>query len=127
MTMNPMTTVPSTPSASPGGDRLFTLGELERLIAERGRSVADKSYTRSLLDAGVPRIAKKLGEEAVEAAIAAVMKDKAALLSESADVIYHLLVLLHASNLSLDQVVAELGRRTRQSGHEEKASRPPTT
>ena len=89
--------------------------------------MADKSYTRSLLDAGVPRIAKKLGEEAVETAIAAVMKDKAALLSESADVIYHLLVLLHASNLSLDQVVAELGRRTRQSGHEEKASRPPTT
>ena len=108
-----------------GSDRLFTLSELERLIAERGHAVADKSYTRSLLDAGVPRIAKKFGEEAVEAVIAAVEKDKPALLSESADVIYHLLVLLHASDLSLDQVVAELGRRTRQSGHEEKASRSP--
>ena len=110
----------------PGGDRPFTLGELERLIAERGQAaVADKSYTRTLLEAGVPRIAKKFGEEAVEAVIAAVEKDKPALLSEAADVLYHLLVLLHASNLSLDQVVGELGRRTRQSGHEEKASRAP--
>ena len=59
--------------------------------------------------------------------IAAVEKDRTALLSEAADVIYHLLVLLHASNLSLDQVVAELGRRTRRSGLEEKASRRPAT
>ena len=110
-----------------GGDRPFTLSDLERVIAERGHAMADTSYTRSLLDAGVPRIAKKLGEEAVEAAIAAVTKDGPALLSEAADVIYHLMVLLHASNLSLDQVVAELGRRTRQSGHEEKASRRPAT
>ncbi|WP_237477362.1 phosphoribosyl-ATP diphosphatase [Lichenibacterium dinghuense] len=116
-----------TTTSTGGGDRLFTLGELERLIAERGHAMADKSYTRSLLDAGVPRIAKKFGEEAVEAVIAAVEKDKPALLSEAADVIYHLLVLLHASNLSLDQVVGELGRRTRQSGHEEKASRPQQT
>ena len=108
-----------------GGDRLFTLGELERLIAERGHAVAGKSYTRSLLDGGVPRIAKKFGEEAVEAVIAAVEKDRPALLCEAADVLYHLLVLLHASDLSLDQVISELGRRTRQSGHEEKASRAP--
>jgi phosphoribosyl-ATP pyrophosphohydrolase len=112
----------------PGSDeRPFTLHDLERLIAERGHAMADKSYTRSLLDAGVPRIAKKFGEEAVEATIAAVMKDRPALLSEAADVLYHLLVLLHASDLSLDQVSAELGRRTRQSGHEEKASRSPAT
>ena len=109
------------------GDRLFTLGELERLIGERAKAVADKSYTRSLLDAGVPRIAKKFGEEAVEAVIAAVEKDRSALLCEAADVLYHLLVLLHASDLSLDQVISELGRRTRQSGHEEKASRRPAT
>jgi phosphoribosyl-ATP pyrophosphohydrolase len=109
------------------GDRLFTLGELERLIADRAGAMADASYTRSLLDAGVSRIAKKFGEEAVEAAIAAVEKDKPALLSEAADVLYHLLVLLHASGLCLDQVISELGRRTRQSGHEEKASRRPAT
>ena len=118
-----MNAMPPTAGDAPA----FTLAELERLIAERGHAMADKSYTRSLLDAGVPRIAKKFGEEAVEAVIAAVMKDKPALLSEAADVIYHMLVLLHASNLSLDQVVAELGRRTRQSGHEEKASRSPAT
>ena len=118
--------VPTVPPAGPG-DRLFTLGDLERLIGERGGAMADRSYTRTLLDSGVGRIAKKFGEEAVEAVIAAVQKDKPALLSEAADVIYHLLVLLHASNLSLDQVVVELGRRTRQSGLEEKASRSPQT
>ena len=114
------------PSAAPG-DSPFTLHALEALIGERAKAVADASYTRSLLDAGVGRIAKKFGEEAVEAVIAAVERDRPALLSEAADVIYHLVVLLHASNLSLDQVVAELGRRTRQSGHEEKASRPPSS
>lgn len=108
-------------------DGAFSLADLEQLIGERAGALADRSYTRSLLDGGVPRIAKKFGEEAVEAVIAAVTKDKPALLSEAADVIYHLMVLLHASNLSLDQVVAELGRRTRQSGHEEKASRRPAT
>ncbi len=107
--------------------RPFSLHELERLIGERALSIADASYTRSLLDAGVGRIAKKFGEEAVETVIAAVERNKPHLLSEAADVIYHLLVLLHASGLSLDQVEAELGRRTRQSGHDEKAARPPGT
>jgi len=121
-------TGPSVPATRPGdGDRRFTLGDLERLIGERAGAVADQSYTRSLLDAGMGRIARKFGEEAVEAVIAAVERDKPHLLSEAADVIYHLLVMLHASGLSLDQVVAELGRRTRRSGHEEKASRPPGT
>ena len=120
------TGAPTVPPAA-GGERPFTLGDLERLIGERGGAMADRSYTRTLLDAGIGRIAKKFGEEAVEAVIAAAQKDRPALLSEAADVIYHLLVLLHASNLSLDQVVAELGRRTRQSGLEEKASRPPQT
>ena len=108
-----------------GGAGRFTLHDLERLIGERAGAVSDRSYTRTLLDAGVGRIAKKFGEEAVEAVIAAVERDEAHLLSEAADVIYHLMVLLHASNLSLDQVVDELGRRTYRSGHEEKASRPP--
>ena len=115
-----MTTVPRI-SPETGS---FTLHDLERLIGDRALALSDTSYTRTLLDGGVPRIAKKFGEEAIEAVIAAVEKDRGHLLSEAADVIYHLLVLLHASNLSLDMVVAELGRRTRQSGHEEKASRP---
>jgi phosphoribosyl-ATP pyrophosphohydrolase len=118
-------TGPGVPAARPGGDHRFTLGDLERLIGERAGAVSDQSYTRSLLDAGMGHIARKFGEEAVEAVVAAVERDKPHLLSEAADVIYHLLVLLHASGLSLDQVVAELGRRTRRSGLEEKASRPP--
>ncbi len=102
----------------------FTLNDLSALIESRAGALADRSYTRTLLDAGIPRIAKKFGEEAVEAVIAAVQGDKAHLVAEAADVLYHLLVMLHASNLSLDQVVAELGRRTQQSGHDEKAARP---
>ena len=105
----------------------FTLADLTALIGARATSLADRSYTRTLLDAGVPRIAKKFGEEAVEMVIAAVEGNKAALLSEAADVLYHLMVLLHASNLSLDQVTEELGRRTHQSGHDEKLSRPPAS
>ncbi len=102
----------------------FTLQDLERLIGTRATRIADKSYTRQLLDAGIARIAKKFGEEAVEVVIAAIEADKSHLVAEAADVLYHLLVLLHASNLSLGQVEAELGRRTRQSGLDEKASRP---
>ena len=102
----------------------FTLADLAALIAERATSIADRSYTRTLLDAGVPRIAKKFGEEAVEALIAALQGDRSQIVAEAADVLYHLMVLLYASNVSLDQVIAELGRRTHQSGHDEKASRP---
>ena len=105
----------------------FTLNDLAALIEARATAVADRSYTRTLLDAGVPRIAKKFGEEAIETVIAAVEGDKAHLVAEAADVLYHLLVMLHASDLSLDQVVAELARRTQQSGHEEKQSRLPAS
>ncbi len=111
-----------TGEASAGGP--FTLHDLARVIGARATSLSDRSYTRALLDAGRARIAKKFGEEAVELVIAAVEGDKAPILAEAADVLYHLLVLLHASNLSLAQVEAELGRRTHQSGHDEKASRP---
>ena len=103
----------------------FTLNDLGALIGERAVAVADRSYTRTLLDAGIPRIAKKFGEEAVEAVIAAVEGDRAHLLAEAADVVYHLMVLLQASGLSLEMVVEELGRRTTQSGLDEKTSRPP--
>lgn len=101
----------------------FTLAELERRVAERARANASESYTRALIDKGVAHCAKKLGEEAVETAIAAVHEDKSRLVSESADLLYHLLVLLKAREVPLAEVEAELGRRTAQSGHQEKASR----
>jgi phosphoribosyl-ATP pyrophosphohydrolase len=101
----------------------FTLDDLIGLIEARSLATSDRSYTRTLLDAGMPRIAKKFGEEAVEAVIAAVSGNKIELMAEVADVIYHLLVMLQAGGIHFDQVVEELGRRTRQSGLEEKASR----
>ncbi|MCW6510748.1 phosphoribosyl-ATP diphosphatase [Lichenifustis flavocetrariae] len=104
----------------------FSLDDLIKLIETRALSPVDRSYTRTLLDAGTPRIAKKFGEESVELVIAAVGGKKAEIVAEAADVIYHLLVLLQAGGIHLDQVVQELGRRTQQSGLEEKASRPPS-
>jgi phosphoribosyl-ATP pyrophosphohydrolase len=102
----------------------FTLDDLAHLIACRARADADSSYTRTLLDGGAARIAKKFGEEAFEAAIAAVQGDREALRAEAADVLYHLLVLLQDGGVPLQDVVEELARRTRQSGLQEKASRP---
>jgi phosphoribosyl-ATP pyrophosphohydrolase len=101
----------------------FTLHDLAALIAQRAQSTADQSYTKSLLASGTGRIAKKFGEEAVEAVIAAVQKDRSALKLEAADVLYHLLVLLQDGGVSLQDVIDELAWRTRQSGHQEKASR----
>lgn len=101
----------------------FTLDDLEKRVQERARSSADVSYTRKLLDRGVEQCAKKLGEEAVEAALAAVSEDRGRLISEAADVLYHLLVVLHARGITLSEVEAELGARTHQSGLDEKASR----
>ena len=101
----------------------FTLHDLEKRVRSRAQESADVSYTRKLLDRGVAHCAKKLGEEAVEAALAAVGEDKSRMTAEAADVLYHLLVLLHARGISLDEVEAELGARTRQSGLDEKAAR----
>ncbi|WP_442756498.1 phosphoribosyl-ATP diphosphatase [Methylocystis sp. JAN1] len=101
----------------------FTLDDLAALIKSRRSDTASNSYTRQLFDAGVPRISKKFGEEAFEAVIAAMEGDRKALTSEAADVLYHLLVLLEARDVTLAEVVAELGRRTSQSGLAEKASR----
>jgi phosphoribosyl-ATP pyrophosphohydrolase len=101
----------------------FTLKDLERRVQERAKESADVSYTRKLLDRGVAQCAKKLGEEAVEAAIAAVAEDRDRVIGEAADVLYHLLVVLHARGIALDEVEAELGARTRQSGIDEKAAR----
>jgi phosphoribosyl-ATP pyrophosphohydrolase len=101
----------------------FTLHDLEKRVQERARASADVSYTRKLLDRGVVHCAKKFGEEAIEAALAAVGEDRNRMIGEAADVLYHLLVVLHARGISLDEVEAELGARTRQSGLDEKASR----
>jgi len=101
----------------------FTLYDLEQRVRDRAQASADVSYTRKLLDRGVAQCAKKLGEEAVEAAIAAIAEDRQRVVAEAADVLYHLLVVLHARGITLDEVDAELGARTRQSGLDEKAAR----
>jgi phosphoribosyl-ATP pyrophosphohydrolase len=89
----------------------------------RAQAPADASYTRKLLNQGVAECAKKLGEEAIETVIAAVGKDRGRLIAETADLIYHLLVVLAARGITLAEVEAELAARTRQSGLQEKASR----
>ena len=101
----------------------FTVHDLAVLVHDRARASPDVSYTRKLLDRGVAQCAKKLGEEAVEAAIAAISEDRERVIGEAADVLYHLLVMLHARGIKLDEVEAELGARTRQSGLDEKAAR----
>jgi phosphoribosyl-ATP pyrophosphohydrolase len=101
----------------------FTLADLEIRVRERAQANAAESYTRALIDKGVAHCAKKMGEEAFETALAAVQDDNSRLIAESADLLYHLMVLLQARGVTLDEVEAELGRRTAQSGHEEKASR----
>jgi phosphoribosyl-ATP pyrophosphohydrolase len=102
----------------------FTLADLERRVAERAQASAADSYTRALIDKGVAHCAKKMGEEAFETALAAVQGDKDRFVSESADLLYHLLVLMKVRGVALAEVEAELARRTAQSGHAEKASRP---
>jgi len=102
---------------------VFALENLAEIVARRAEADAADSYTRSLLDHGVARCAKKFGEEATEAVIAALAEDDAALTAEAADVLYHLLVLLRARGVPLSAVMAELERRTARSGHAEKAAR----
>jgi phosphoribosyl-ATP pyrophosphohydrolase len=101
----------------------FTLEDLAEIVATRARSGDPASYTAKLAAAGVAAPAKKLGEEAVEAAIAAVAGDRDALRAEAADVLYHLLVLLHVADVSFASVKAELQRRTGETGLQEKARR----
>ena len=106
----------STPSS-------FTLSGLERILRERAERPPSESYTAKLL-AGAPALpAKKLGEEAVELVIAALGSERSALVAEAADVLYHLLVVLIAGGVTTDEVMAELARRTGQSGLDEKAGR----
>lgn len=99
------------------------LRDLAALIKSRRLDSASKSYTKELLDAGVERCGKKLGEEAVETVIAAMGDDPVALKREAADLLYHLLVLLECKSVSLADVLGELKARTGTSGLAEKAAR----
>lgn len=101
----------------------FTLADLQAIVEKRARSGAADSWTARLYASGMPRAAKKLGEEAVETVIAAVEGDKEALVAESADLLYHWLVVLAVADIPLADVMAELQRRTAQSGLAEKAAR----
>jgi len=101
----------------------FMLSDLEEIIARRARSGDENSWTAKLYAAGMEKAAKKLGEEAVETVIAALGKDRQALVSESADLLYHWLVVLGMAGVPLSDILEELSRRTAQSGIAEKASR----
>jgi len=99
------------------------LTRLAATIAARADEDPQTSYSASLLAKGPAKCAEKFGEEAVEAVIAAVSGDKSQLSAEAADVLYHLLVMLTAGGVTLDEVRAELERREGVSGHAEKAGR----
>ena len=104
----------------------MTLDDLQARIAIRAAASPDESYTARLIARGMEKCAQKLGEEATEAVIAAVTGNRAELVKESADLLYHLLVMLRAADLPLAEVMAELDSRTAQSGLAEKASRKDT-
>ena len=101
----------------------FSLHDLARIIDARAASGGEASYTRKLLDRGPEHCAKKFGEEAVETVIAAVGANRDQLIAESADVLFHLLVLLKSRGVALEEVEATLESRTGMSGLEEKAAR----
>ena len=102
---------------------MFTLDELAQTIDQRAGASAETSYTRSLIDKGAAHCARKFGEEAIEFAIAAAALGESAVRAEAADVLYHLLVALRVRGVALSSVMEELDTRSKQSGHQEKASR----
>jgi phosphoribosyl-ATP pyrophosphohydrolase len=105
---------------------MSSFDQLEKLaadIAAKTSASPEISYTAKLLHQGIEKCAKKFGEEAVELALAAVAGKRAEATKEAADVLYHLLVLLKASGISPDDVMAELKRREGVSGIAEKAAR----
>lgn len=103
----------------------MTLEELEKIVATRAAASPDDSWTAKLLAKGPEKVAEKFGEEAIEALIEAVKGDRAGLTAEAADVLFHLLVMLHARGVTVADVMAELDRRQGQSGLAEKAARKP--
>ena len=100
-----------------------TLDQLILTIAQREGSDPATSYIAKLLNKGAPHIAKKVGEEAVEVAIASASGNRHEVITESADLLFHLLVLWHAHGISPEDVMAELQRREGTSGIAEKAAR----
>lgn len=102
---------------------MSTLKRLEKTIAARRAASPETSYVAKLNARGLPKIAQKVGEEATEAVIAALSGSNEELVGESADLLFHLLVLLNAKGVGLDHVLAELDRREGLSGLDEKASR----
>ena len=101
----------------------FSLHDLADIVDARAASGGEASYTRKLLDKGPEHCAKKFGEEAVETVIASVGDNRDHLIAESADVLFHLLVLLKSRGVRLEEVEAALAQRTGMSGLEEKAAR----
>jgi phosphoribosyl-ATP pyrophosphohydrolase len=101
----------------------FTIHDLAATIDARAASGGETSYTRKLLDKGPEHCARKLGEEAVETVIAAIGNNREHLIAESADLLFHLLVLLKSRGVTLQEVEAALAQRTTMSGLEEKAAR----
>jgi phosphoribosyl-ATP pyrophosphohydrolase len=101
----------------------FTIQDLAATIDARAASTGEGSYTRKLLEKGSEYCAKKFGEEAVETVIAAIENDRAHLIAESADLLYHLLVLLKSRGVTLQDIEVVLAQRTSMSGLEEKAAR----
>jgi phosphoribosyl-ATP pyrophosphohydrolase len=101
----------------------FTIHDLAATIDARAASGGEGSYTRKLLDKGAEHCAKKLGEEAVETVIAAVENNRDHLIAETADLLFHLLVLLKSRDVKIEDVEAALAQRTAMSGLEEKAAR----
>ncbi len=106
-----------------GNHRLDILARLADEVKSRHGASPETSYTAKLLSQGMEKCAKKLGEEAVEVALAAVLGDRKHLTSEAADLFYHLLVVLEAAGIPLADVMAELERRAGTSGIAEKTSR----
>ena len=101
----------------------FSWDDLEATVRERAAADPAESWTARLVASGVPRIARKTGEEAVETVIAALAEDDAALVGEAADLLYHLTVLLHARGVRVADVMAVLEARQGRSGLAEKAAR----
>lgn len=99
------------------------LEDLYKVVLERRKANPENSYIAKRLKQGTAKIAQKLGEEAVETVIAAVEKDREGIISESADMLFHWLLLLADCNIQVSEVMAELERRKGISGLDEKASR----
>ncbi|MEM0899391.1 MAG: phosphoribosyl-ATP diphosphatase [Pseudomonadota bacterium] len=101
----------------------FSLSDLEAIIATRAQAPPDESWTAKLVSSGIEKVGKKFGEEATELLIAALKEDDASVVGESADLLFHWLVLLHMRNVPVEAVLVELDKRTAQSGLAEKAAR----